>query len=92
MRQGAALSAVLSATIGLVGALTFLFTERPGVNMPPGSWGFLYLPALAGLVAGGLIGTPIGVKLTGIWSQRQLHMAYIVFLCLVFVVMISKMI
>ncbi len=90
MQEGAAQAAALSASIGLVGASAYILTGSGTAAMPPFSLGFLYLPALAGLILGGQFGVPRGVRLAKGLSESQLRGIFLSFLAVVLVSMVAK--
>ena len=59
MQVAAAQSAGLSAVIGLFGAATYAVAGTAIADMPAGSLGYVFLPALAGLLLGGVVGVPL---------------------------------
>jgi uncharacterized membrane protein YfcA len=64
MRQCVGTSAALGLPIALAGTVGYLVTGLGKDHLPPGSLGYLYLPALIGIVIGTFITVPIGAKLT----------------------------
>ncbi|GAB5470601.1 MAG: sulfite exporter TauE/SafE family protein [Rhodospirillales bacterium] len=90
MAQAAGQAAALSAVIGLVAAGTFALVGTAGGDLPPYSLGYLYLPAMAGLMVGGQIGVPRGVKLAQRLSDRQLRGLFLGFLGVVLLAMLGK--
>lgn len=90
MQEAAAQAAALSAAIGLVGASAYILTGSNIEAMPPFSLGFLYLPALAGLILGGQLGVPRGVRLAKGLSEARLRTIFLSFLVVVLISMVAK--
>ncbi|MEQ8650894.1 MAG: sulfite exporter TauE/SafE family protein [Kiloniellales bacterium] len=90
MQEAAAQAAALSASIGLVGAAAYIVTGSGQAAMPPLSLGYLYLPALAGLIVGGQIGVPHGVRMAKGMSEGKLGAIFLSFLVVVLISMVAK--
>lgn len=90
MQEAAAQAAALSASIGLVGAAAYIVTGSGQTAMPPLSLGYLYLPALAGLIVGGQIGVPHGVRMAKGMSEGKLGAIFLSFLVVVLISMVAK--
>ncbi|MEG2139945.1 MAG: sulfite exporter TauE/SafE family protein [Bilophila sp.] len=56
-------SAAIGLPIALAGAAGYILNGWGVVGLPAGSLGFVYLPALAGLVAASMLTAPLGVRL-----------------------------
>lgn len=63
MREAVATSAACGLPVALFGALTFGFAAAALPNLPPGSWGFIYLPALMGIVVASAPSARLGARL-----------------------------
>ncbi len=90
IQEAAAQAAALSGVIGLVGAGTYAVTGSALGATPPMSLGYLYLPALAGLVVGGQVGVPWGVRLARGMSEARLRAIFLGFLLAVLAAMLAK--
>lgn len=90
MQEAAGQAAGLSAIIGLAGATTFVFLGAGPEGMPPWSLGYLYLPALVGLLAGGQLGVRRGVACAQRLSDRLLRTIFIGLLAAVLAAMLAK--
>ncbi len=90
MQEATAQAAALNAAIGLVGASAYAVTGSSVAAMPPYSIGFLYLPALAGLIVGGQLGVPRGVKLAKGLTESGLRAIFLDFLTVVLLSMLAK--
>ena len=58
------ISAALGFPIALAGSLGFIVNGMGTPDLPPYSLGFVYLPALAGLVVASMLAAPLGVRLS----------------------------
>ncbi|MGD9949163.1 MAG: sulfite exporter TauE/SafE family protein [Desulfobulbus sp.] len=56
-------SAAIGFPIAIAGAVGYIVNNLNGVGLPPYSLGFVYLPALAGIVFASVFTAPLGVKL-----------------------------
>jgi len=63
VRNAVAVSAACGVPIALSGALGYLWTGQDAVSLPALSVGYIYLPALFGLVAASLFTAPLGARL-----------------------------
>ncbi len=90
MQEAAGQSAALSATIGVVGATSFALLGQGPVAMPPWSLGYLYLPALAGLLVGGQLAVRQGLRLAGRLSEQRLRQIFLSVLAFVLLAMLGK--
>lgn len=90
MKQAGALAAGLSVGIGLVGSIGYIIAGLNEVGMPVGSFGYLYLPALAGLAIGGLASSPLGVRLSQRSDEGLLRWLFLVTLLVILSAMVLK--
>ncbi len=86
-----ALSAALSALIGLAAGAGYIVAGLDQTALPPLSLGYVYLPAFAIVAAGALAGSPAGVKLSHVITPRLQRTLFIIYLCIVLSVMISRL-
>jgi len=63
LHQAIGTSAAIGFPIAAAGALGFVLNGLMAQNLPEYSWGFVYLPALAGLVVASVLTAPLGAKL-----------------------------
>jgi len=63
MRNAVGTSAALGLPIALAGAIGYAYTGFGEVDLPSMSLGYVYLPALAGIVIGTFITVPLGARL-----------------------------
>lgn len=62
LRRAIATSAAIGLPIALAGAAGYIAGGWARVGLPPGSAGFVWLPALAGIVAGSVLTAPFGAR------------------------------
>src|SRR5260221_5250008 len=60
MLQAIGTAAVIGFPIALSGTIGFIATGLRETGLPPYSVGFVYLPAMAGIVAASMLGAPCG--------------------------------
>jgi uncharacterized membrane protein YfcA len=74
MLQAIGTAAVIGFPIALSGTLGFIFTGWRETGLPPYSIGFVYLPALGGVVAASVLLAPLGAaaahRLPTVWLRR----------------------
>jgi uncharacterized membrane protein YfcA len=63
MRNAVGTSAALGFPIALAGAIGYAYTGLGEEGLPPMSLGFVYLPALIGIVIGTFVTVPLGARL-----------------------------
>jgi uncharacterized membrane protein YfcA len=62
LHRAIATSAAIGFPIAVAGAAGYVLGGRGVAGLPPGSWGFIYLPALAGIVFGSVLTAPLGAR------------------------------
>jgi uncharacterized protein len=62
LHRAIATSAAIGFPIAIAGALGYLLGGWGASGLPAGSLGFVYLPALAGIVAGSVLTAPLGAR------------------------------
>lgn len=60
LHRAIATSAAIGFPIALAGAVGYILGGSRVSGLPPGSWGFVYLPALFGIVVGSVSTAPLG--------------------------------
>ena len=73
-------SAALGFPIALAGTIGFIYNGWGNPALPDYSLGFVYLPALAGLVIASMLATPYGVKLSHTMPVKTLKRCFAVLL------------
>jgi uncharacterized protein len=84
----------VSASIGFIiavsGTLSGLFHSTTDYNLPPHSLGLIYLPALIGVGATGILFTKIGSKLSYKLPQKKMRKGFALFLLVIALKSISN--
>lgn len=62
LHRAIATSAAIGFPIAVAGAIGYVLGGRSVEGLPPGSLGFVYLPALAGIVVGSVLTAPLGAR------------------------------
>ena len=63
MHRAVGTSAAIGLPIAIVGTIAFFFSGRTVTGLPPGSLGFIYLPALLGVLVPSVLMAPVGARL-----------------------------
>lgn len=63
IRRAVATSAACGLLLGVVGAIGFLATGWSAQDLPPGATGYIYWPALGGVVLASIAFAPVGARL-----------------------------
>lgn len=82
MRNAVGTSAALGFPIALAGATGYAYTGFGDSNLPPMSIGYVYLPALAGIVIGTFVTVPLGARLAHSMPVKRLKRIFAVILFL----------
>lgn len=88
----AALASAVGSVVASVGTVAYVAFGQNAVGMPPYSFGYLYLPAFAGMLAGATIGSPLGVRLSRRLSKATLKLLFIATIIVVVVSMVTKLV
>lgn len=80
MRRAVATSAACGLFLGVVGAAGFLATGWTARDLPPGATGYIYWPALGGVVLASVTFAPLGARLAHRLPVRVLKRAFAVVL------------
>ncbi|MDR2549291.1 MAG: sulfite exporter TauE/SafE family protein [Desulfobulbus sp.] len=73
-------SAAIGFPIAIAGAAGYIVNNLGGADLPPYSLGFVYLPALVGIVCASMLTAPIGVKLAHALPVDKLKRIFALFL------------
>lgn len=76
-------SAAIGFPIAVAGTLGFVLTGQHLQGLPPYSVGYVYLPALFGIVAASMLTAPLGAKLAHLLPVQKLKRIFAVLLLLV---------
>ncbi|MDR2077007.1 MAG: sulfite exporter TauE/SafE family protein [Desulfovibrio sp.] len=81
LREAVATSTGTGFPIALAGSAIYLIQGWGVADLPPHSLGFIYLPALLGLVGASMLTAPLGAKLAYRVSVPRLKRLFALFLC-----------
>ncbi|HQS99897.1 MAG: hypothetical protein B7Y26_03555 [Hydrogenophilales bacterium 16-64-46] len=76
LHRAIATSAAIGFPIALAGAAGYAIGGGSRPDLPPGSVGFIYLPALGGIVAGSVLTAPLGARTTHRLPVRRLKRVF----------------
>lgn len=82
MRQAVATSAACGLPIAVAGAAGFVWTGWGEANLPEYTLGYLYLPALAGIVIASVLSAPLGARLAHTVPAASLKRFFALFLAI----------
>lgn len=82
MRQAVATSAACGLPIAVAGAAGFIWTGWGEANLPEYTLGYLYLPALAGVVTASVLSAPVGARLAHSLPSASLKRFFALFLAI----------
>jgi uncharacterized protein len=83
MRYAIGFSSISGLIIALSGTLGYIMAGWNSPELPPGTLGFIYLPALLGIVMTSMWTAPLGVKMASIWPTLVLKKVFSLFLFVV---------
>jgi uncharacterized membrane protein YfcA len=75
-------AAAVGLIISIPGGLGFMWTGLGNPHLPPGSLGYVSLPAFAAIIPGTMLSAPLGARIAHAISARTLRGAFAVFLFL----------
>ncbi len=84
-------SAALGFPIAVAGAVGFIASGYDAVGLPPWSFGYIYLPALVGVVAVSMLVAPLGARTAHALPVKQLKRGFGVFLALLALQMLYRL-
>ncbi|MDI9819538.1 MULTISPECIES: sulfite exporter TauE/SafE family protein [unclassified Legionella] len=82
MRRIAAVSALCTMTVAILGTITCIITGSNEIDLPAYSTGYVYWPAVVCVAIPSTLFAPIGAKLTYIIPVKQLKFAFVAILLL----------
>lgn len=94
MHNAVGTSAAIGFPIAVGGTLGFMAfgpASGAGVNIPEPSWGYVYLPALAGVAAMSILTAPLGAKIAHALPVARLKKIFAIFLYLIATRMLIKL-
>lgn len=83
MKQAVAISSACAMPIAWAGACSYVWLGWQLSNLPPGSLGYVYLPAFTGIVVCSMISAPWGAKLAHVLPAKQLKRYFSVVMILI---------
>jgi len=90
MRKVIGIATVCGVMVALFGSLGYIITGLSQANLPLWSLGYIYLPALMGIVISSALFAPLGVKYVTKLPIKALKKFFAVFLILVAIKMLSS--
>ncbi len=84
-------SAALGFPIALAGAIGYIASGHGVAGLPPWSFGYIYLPALAGVVVVSMLVAPLGARLAHALPVKQLKQGFGVFLAVLAAQMLYRL-
>jgi uncharacterized membrane protein YfcA len=88
IHQAVAVSSACGIPIALAGAVGYCLTGLDAAGLPPWSTGYIYWPAVAGIVAASLIFAPLGARLAHRLPVKRLKSLFGIVLLIMAVVMV----
>lgn len=88
----AATSSAVGSIVASVGTVGYIIGGQGASDMPSFSLGYLYLPALVGMLVGAAVGTPAGVRLSHHLGKPVLKGLFVATIAVVVVSMVAKLI
>lgn len=88
IQRASAVAAGLSAVIGIGAGAGYLLSGLSATGLPAAAIGYLYLPALAGMTAGALLGSPLGIAISHRIPEAIQFRLFLGYLVVVLIVML----
>lgn len=90
MRKSIGIATVCGVVVALFGSLGYIITGLSQTGLPDWSLGYIYLPALAGIIISSSLFAPLGVKYATKLPVKTLKKFFAIFLILVAIKMLSS--
>jgi uncharacterized membrane protein YfcA len=90
MPRAAAVAAAMSVVIGLGAGVGYILGGIGLPGLPDWTLGYLYLPAFAGLLAGAMVGAPLGVRASHALNEDLQSGLFVCYLLAVLVAMLTR--
>ncbi len=84
-------SAAIGFPIAVAGALGYMYNGFHVTGLPPGSFGYIYLPALAGIVCASVLTAPLGARIAHALPVDRLRKLFAVLLIVMGTRMLIKL-
>lgn len=88
MRMVAATASALAAPLGFAATIGYVIGGFDEAGMPLYTFGYIYLPAFAGLAVGTFAGSPFGIRASHVIKDVLLHRMFISYLAFLLAVML----
>lgn len=88
IQSASAIAAGLSAVIGIGAGAGYLLGGLDATGLPAGAIGYLYLPAFAGMTAGALLGSPLGLRISHRMPESAQFRLFLAYLAVVLIAMV----
>ena len=88
IQSASAVAAGLSAVIGIGAGAGYMLGGLGANGLPAAAIGYLYLPAFAGMTAGALLGSPLGIRISHRMAETTQFWLFISYLSVVLAVMV----
>lgn len=88
IQSASAIAAALSAVIGVGAGAGYMLGGLGATGLPAAAIGYLYLPAFAGMTAGALLGSPLGVRISHRMPEAAQFWLFLAYLAVVLVAMV----
>jgi uncharacterized protein len=88
IQSASAIAAALSAVIGIGAGAGYMLGGLGATGLPAAAIGYLYLPAFAGMTAGALLGSPLGVRISHRMPEAAQFWLFLAYLAVVLVAMV----
>ncbi|GIU47958.1 hypothetical protein TUM4249_02090 [Shewanella sp. KT0246] len=83
MKQAVGFASVTGCLIAISGTIGYVIAGLNATDLPDGTIGFIYLPALAGIIVSSMLMAPLGVKAASSWPTPVLRRAFAALLMIV---------
>ncbi len=90
MKNAVAVSSVCGLPIALSGAISYIVLGWNAISLPAWSLGYVYLPALAGIIVCSIITAPIGTKLANKLPAKELKKYFSIVLFIIAIKMLLQ--
>lgn len=87
IQNASAIAAGLSAVIGIGAGAGYMLGGLGAAGLPAAAIGYLYLPAFAGMTAGALLGSPLGVRISHRMPEAAQFRLFLAYLAVVLIAM-----
>lgn len=89
MRQAVGLSSATGFLIALSGSIGYVAAGYNAPSLPTGTLGYVYLPALVGIIISSMLVAPLGVKAASLWPTSVLKKIFALLLVVVGIKLLS---